>query len=56
MPFGYDLKQLYKTAIRGTEFTDMLRVLQVRQLLVLLDCCHAGGVVGGLLFCSGVTM
>lgn len=43
LPFGYDLNQLYKTAIRGAEFTDKLCALKVRQLLVLLDCCRAGG-------------
>jgi hypothetical protein len=43
MPFGYDTKQLSQTAISGGEFTDKLRTLPVKQLLVLLDCCHAGG-------------
>jgi hypothetical protein len=43
MPFGYDLNQLCKTAISGAEFTDKVCALKVRQLLVLLDCCHAGG-------------
>ncbi len=44
MPFGYDVNQLYKTAISGAEFTAKLRAIPAQKLLVLLDCCHAGGV------------
>lgn len=44
MPNGYDLHRLYQTAIRGGEFTDRLHAIPARKLLVLLDCCHAGGV------------
>jgi hypothetical protein len=44
MPYGYDLNRLYQTAIRGDEFTDRLRAIKAQKLLVLLDCCHAGGV------------
>ena len=44
LPYGYDLNRLYQTAISGAEFTDRLRAIQSRKLLVLLDCCHAGGV------------
>ena len=44
MPYGYDLNRLYQTAISGTEFTDRLRAIPSQKLLVLLDCCHAGGV------------
>jgi uncharacterized caspase-like protein len=43
MPFGYDEKKLYKTAISGDEFTAKLRAIRAQKLLVLLDCCHAGG-------------
>jgi hypothetical protein len=43
MPFGYDLTDLDNTAISGTEFTERLRNIQAQKLLVLLDCCHAGG-------------
>lgn len=44
LPYGYDLNRLYQTAISGAEFTDRLRAIPSRKLLVLLDCCHAGGV------------
>ncbi len=44
MPYGYDVNQLKTTAIRGTEFAAKLRAIPAQKLLVLLDCCHAGGV------------
>lgn len=43
MPHGYDKKALSKTAISGSEFVDLLRDIPAQKLLVLLDCCHAGG-------------
>jgi hypothetical protein len=43
MPFGYDTERLFETAIRGDEFTARLRLIPAQKLLVLLDCCHAGG-------------
>jgi len=44
LPYGYELARLYQTAISGVEFTDRLRAISAQKLLVLLDCCHAGGV------------
>jgi len=44
LPHGYDLDRLYQTAISGAEFTDRLRAIPAQKLLLLLDCCHAGGV------------
>jgi len=44
MPYGYDMERLYQTAISGAEFTERLQAIPARRLLVLLDCCHAGGV------------
>ena len=43
MPFGYNVTDLTGTAIAGEEFTACLRAIQAKKLLVLLDCCHAGG-------------
>jgi Caspase domain len=43
LPFGYDVNDLAHTAISGTEFTDLLRTIRAKKLVVLLDCCHAGG-------------
>lgn len=42
LPFGYDHKDLANTAVFGTEFTEKLRAIQSKKLLILLDCCHAG--------------
>jgi hypothetical protein len=44
MPYGYDVQQLYRTAVSGVEFAERLRSVRAQKLLVLLDCCHAGGV------------
>lgn len=43
MPFGYDQTKLNKTAISGAEFITKLQSISAKKLLVLLDCCHAGG-------------
>lgn len=43
MCFGYDQNKLYQTAISGEEFAAKLQAISARKLLVLLDCCHAGG-------------
>ncbi len=44
LTYGYDLDDLPNTTIGGDEFTTKLRAIQAKKLLVLLDCCHAGGV------------
>ena len=44
LPYGYELARLYQTAISGAEFADRLRAIPAQKLLLLLDCCHAGGV------------
>jgi hypothetical protein len=44
LPYGYDLTQLPQTTISGAEFTGRLRAVPAQKRLVLLDCCHAGGV------------
>ncbi|MDF5723714.1 MAG: caspase family protein [Rhizonema sp. PD37] len=43
MPYGYNLENLQDTAILGSIFTEHLQAIQAKKLLVLLDCCHAGG-------------
>jgi hypothetical protein len=43
MPYGYNQNQLDQTAISGAEFTARLQAIPAQKLLVLLDCCHAGG-------------
>ena len=44
LPYSYDVRRLSKTAISGQEFTNNLRAIPAQKLVVLLDCCHAGGV------------
>lgn len=43
LPFGYDLADLPGSAIDGATFTAKLRAVRAKKLVVLLDCCHAGG-------------
>jgi hypothetical protein len=43
MPHGHSTEDLAETAISGSEFTDLLREIPAQKLLVVLDCCHAGG-------------
>lgn len=43
-PHGYNASQLAKTCIRGDEFAARLAAIPAQKLLLLLDCCHAGGV------------
>ncbi|GAG07607.1 unnamed protein product, partial [marine sediment metagenome] len=33
-----------ETAISGDEFTEALRAIQARKVLVIFDCCHSGGI------------
>lgn len=43
MPHGYDVKNLAQTAIQGRELAEKLRAIPAQKMLILLDCCHAGG-------------
>ncbi len=43
VPFGYDPAKPALTAVSGQELTDRIEALRARRLVVLLDCCHAGG-------------
>jgi hypothetical protein len=44
MTNGYDTHDLERTAISGAEFADKITAIPAQKKLVLLDCCHAGGV------------
>ena len=41
--YGYYPRTLVTTTVSGQEFTEKLRAIHAKKLLVLLDCCHAGG-------------
>lgn len=41
--YGSD-KELAQTAISGKDFSDVLRQLRSRRVLVIFDCCHSGGI------------
>jgi len=43
MPYEYDVNRLAETAISGNEFAAKVDAIKSRKLLILLDCCHAGG-------------
>lgn len=44
VPYGFDRNIVADTAILGREFTEKIEAIKARKLVVLLDCCHAGGV------------
>ncbi len=44
VPYGYDPKHYQKTTISDQEFTICIEAIKARKLIVLLDCCHAGGI------------
>ncbi|MEM7126518.1 MAG: caspase family protein [Chloroflexota bacterium] len=43
MPNGYDVANLTTTAISGAEVTSKFAAIKAQKMLVLFDCCHAGG-------------
>ncbi len=44
LPYGYDINRLAETALHGDTFAQKLAAIPAQKLLILLDCCHAGGV------------
>ena len=43
IPFDCNPRNLAETAIAGSELTDFFRQIQSERLLVVFDCCYAGG-------------
>jgi hypothetical protein len=37
-------QSLAQTAISGAEFTAALRAIRARKVVIVFDCCHAGGI------------
>lgn len=44
VPHGFDWNAPEQTGIKGSELIERLEMIAARKLLVLLDCCHAGGI------------
>jgi hypothetical protein len=43
VPHGFDPDRIRDTAVLGSEFATKVGAIGAKGLLVLLDCCHAGG-------------
>ncbi len=56
MTHGYDLARLYQTAIGGREWAGRLAAIPAKRLLLLLDCCHAGGLTAERAKAVGLTL
>ena len=46
VPYEGERNQLFATAISNEDFNSLLERVNTHKLVVFLDCCHAGGVVG----------
>lgn len=44
IPHGYNPARRRETAISDHELTTRIEAMQARKMVVLLDCCHAGGI------------
>lgn len=44
IPHGYNPAKRDETAVSGIEFTKKIESIQAKKLIILLDCCHAGGI------------
>lgn len=42
---GYDMYNKPRTMINGDEFSYLINQIEAERLLVMLDCCHASGVI-----------
>ncbi len=47
-PYKFNSTALQETAISGPEFKDKIAAIPARKKLILLDCCHAGGIGSGI--------
>jgi len=44
VPNDYDPSDFDNTAISGEEFITKIRAITAKKLIIILDCCHAGGI------------
>lgn len=44
VPYDFNRSRIADTAISGIELTEKIEAIKARKLVVILDCCHAGGV------------
>jgi len=42
---GFDLNDKNNTMVNGEEFSSLINQVKAKRLLVLLDCCHASGII-----------
>ncbi|MDJ0704348.1 MAG: caspase family protein, partial [Leptolyngbyaceae cyanobacterium MO_188.B28] len=45
VPYGCNRNNYATASISSREFTDKIRAIQTQKLILLLDCCHAGGML-----------
>ena len=43
---GYDPSNRDGTMVRGDEFSRLIDQIKAKKLLVMIDCCHAAGIIG----------
>jgi hypothetical protein len=53
LPEGYDEARFVETTITGTELAGKIAAIKARGVLLLLDCCDAGGLTGAALVAKG---
>jgi hypothetical protein len=44
VPNDYDPSDFANTAITGEEFIKKIRAIKAKKIIIILDCCHAGGI------------
>ncbi|MCI5194566.1 MAG: hypothetical protein D3915_15880 [Candidatus Electrothrix sp. AU1_5] len=47
-PYGFNPADLQETAISGPKFKKKIAAIPAKKKLILLDCCHAGGIGSGV--------
>ncbi|MDY8134677.1 caspase family protein [Aquimarina sp. 2201CG5-10] len=45
LPNGYDMNNKIDTMIEGNEFSRLVNQIKAERLLLILDCCHASGIL-----------